>query len=314
MIAGEPKTYKSVLSTDFAVAVASGKPFLGAFKVCHKGAVLYVQEENNENTVQDRNKKITLSKTLTSSTFGGLTVPDDLPIYFSNNYGINLTDSDHRKLLEQTIAEIKPVAVIFDPLYMMLGNADENSATEVRGILKWLTYIRNKYHPAIVICHHYNKAGSGTSSSMRGGNRVRGTSQFHGWVESALYVKKPIEVGKIQIEREFRAYPSTPQIEVTIKLGEPGEAYYEATVEDDNLDYSIILKAEEVVELLSVSERTEKEIMELCKMTRTQTKDVIKQLVDDGIIIATSTSLTGGRGKKMTYVLTKRGAEGVKEV
>ena len=50
MIAGEPKTYKSVLATDLALSVATGKPFLGVYEVMKRGSVLFVQEENNEQT------------------------------------------------------------------------------------------------------------------------------------------------------------------------------------------------------------------------------------------------------------------------
>ena len=64
MIAGEPKTYKSVLATDMAVSVASGKPFLGKYPVRRPGPVLYIQEENSDWLVQDRIRKISMLEAL----------------------------------------------------------------------------------------------------------------------------------------------------------------------------------------------------------------------------------------------------------
>ena len=225
MIAGEPKTYKSVQATDLALSVASGSPFLNYFPVRTIGNVLYVQEENGESTVQDRVNKIASAKGLLVD--GSL--PPNLPIFFSNNYGINLTDEHSRTLLERTIQQINPILIVLDPLYMMLGDADENSAKEVGGVLRWLTYIRNQYGCTIVVCHHYNKSSS--NSGARGGQRVRGSSAFHGWVESALYVKVTQELYTVDVEREFRAFQKMPNYKVKIELGGSGDLYYNTTVE-----------------------------------------------------------------------------------
>ncbi len=306
MIAGEPKTFKSVQATDLALSVASGEPFLGVFPVHKTGPVLYVQEENNEQTMQDRIKKIADQKGLWVETAHGWGLPDDLPMYFSNNYGIDLTQKDSRLLLENTIAELHPILLVLDPLYMMLGQADENSAKEVGDVLRWLTYLRNQYKTTILICHHYNKSGNST----RGGQRVRGTGAFHAWVESALYVKKPSEPGRIKVEREFRAHPPMAELDITIDIGEPGELWYTPIVADSEDDRSISLKKEEICTVLSVSSRGFDEIKELVKMTRAECRKALRELEMDGLIYVEK---GGGRGQKTKYMLTTGGAELVKE-
>lgn len=309
MIAGEPKTYKSVQATDLALSVASGRPFLGSFNVNMRGAVLYIQEENNEQTVQDRLFKIAESKGLLSVSKDGFGLKEDLPIYFSNNYGVDLTDKSSRELIEKTIQEIEPVLVILDPLYMMLGRTDENSAKEVGEVLRWLTYLRNQYKCAILVCHHYNKG----SVNARGGQRVRGSGAFHAWVESALYVSATAERGKVKIEREFRAASPLAEIEVQIEMGSPGELFYKAVVKGTEDDMTLDLKREEVCAVLSATPRTFTELTVLCKMSHADLKTCLTELMADGLVTLPDASVVGGRGKKALYTMTVRGEKGAKK-
>ena len=290
MIAGEPKTYKSVQATDLALSVASGRPFLNYFPVRTVGNVLYVQEENGESTVQDRVNKIASSKGLLVD--GSL--PPSVPIYFSNNYGINLTDNDSRVLLEKTIQQINPVLLVLDPLYMMLGDADENSAKEVGSVLRWLTYIRNQYGCTIVVCHHYNKSSS-SSGNARGGQRVRGSSAFHGWVESALYVKVTQELYTVDVEREFRAFQKMPDYKVKIELGSAGDLYYNTTVEMTQQAGNIKTKSIEqevhteltgnkIMDALS-QPRTLKELEELTGLSSRSLRNKLEICIKDGVVI-----------------------------
>ena len=299
MIAGEPKTYKSVQATDLALSVASGRPFLGHFNVPETGAVLYVQEENNVQTVQDRVFKIASQKGLLTSTPTGLALPNDLPIYFSNNFGINLTEKNSKQLIEDTIKKIKPILVILDPLYMMMGTVDENNATEVSELLKWLTHLRNVYGVSILLCHHYNK-GNGNS---RGGQRVRGSSAFHAWVESAIYVKTTNELYTVKIEREFRAFPTMPELTFKLELGAPGELYYNPQIlnaSEPSAMPTSELKLEEICTFVSTEARTEDEIADKVKLTKMETKRAVAMLVDTGRI---GKVVGGGRGVKATYIL-----------
>lgn len=296
MIAGEPKTYKSVMATDLALSVASGKAFMNTFPVKSIGAVIYIQEENNISTVQDRVFKVAAAKGMLTSTMTGWALPDNLPVYFSNNCGINLTNADSRELIEKTIKEIKPVLVILDPLYMMMGGVDENSATEVGGILKWLTYLRNEYDVSVLLCHHYNK-GTGTT---RGGQKVRGTSAFHAWVESALYVKTSDELYTVKLEREFRAFPSMPELKFKIDLGMPGELYYDPQLIEEEETKPMSMKVEDICTLLKAMPHTIEELQTLSKYSRQDVTDIVKTLILASKVIKLD---GGGKGKHTTYVL-----------
>lgn len=308
MLAGEPKTFKSVLATDLALSIASGKPFLNTFNVHKRGTVLMIQEENNPQTVQDRIFKIgNQKKILVAREDKYFGIPEDLPMFFCNNYGVDLTDSSCRILIEQTIKQTEPILLILDPFYMMLGKANENDASEMRNTLQWLTMLRNKYGVSIMVLHHYNKSNNSLS---RGGQKIRGTSEFHAWVESALYVKTTNKPGEIKVEREFRSFPLLTELKISIDIGEPGELYYVPEVQNADDDRTDDLKKEEILTLLSSMPRTFDEIKTLTKITRAEARKWLKELRDDGLIDYDG---GGGRGKTRKYYLTSGGAKVVKE-
>jgi hypothetical protein len=228
MIAGEPKTYKSVLCTDLALSIASGVPFLGCIPVNKQGSVLFIQEENSASTVHDRVNKIAYSKGLGIETPFGYQLTPDLPVYFSNNFGTDLTDETSLKLIEDTVAKIRPSIIMLDPLYMMLGSGNENDASEMRAVLKWLTSLRNNYGCAVLVIHHYKKGTKQTNN--RGGQNVRGSSSFHAWVESAMYLRTTDSPYMVDIEREFRSFPSSEMLRVEVAMGAPGVLQYHTQV------------------------------------------------------------------------------------
>lgn len=283
MIAGEPKTYKSVISSDMAVSVASGTPFLGRFPVLHQGPVMIIQEENSPWSMQDRIMKIANSRGLLNGKVQvdwprvKVQYPPSLPIYFLNNQGFDLTVEEDRQFLEESLEEIRPVLVIFDPLYLMLGDKDENSSKDIRPVLNWLLNIRYKYKTSVVVLHHWNKSGK----SERGGQRMLGSVLWHGWVESAMYTSVVDEVKhEITIEREFRSFTKPEKIDVTFNLGEPGDYFYRADIRDiipndEDAVYDLI-KASGVV--------SEDEIKETLSISKKQVKQRLKNLLDAGKI------------------------------
>lgn len=283
MIAGEPKTYKSVIATDMAVSVASGKPFLGKFPVRHQGPVMYVQEENSPWLVKDRVKKISFSRGAmngSATMFGSqLTVemPDDLPLYFLNNMGFDFTNEEDRQFMEKSIQEIHPVLIIFDPLYLMLGDKDENSSKDIRPVLNWLLSLRYKYSTSVIVLHHWNKAGK----SERGGQRMLGSVLFHGWVESAMYTRVVNEQNhQIEVEREFRSFAKPDLLNVTFNFGEPGDDYYDARIATE----AARITNDALIEFLKSTRATIEEIKEATGLPVKQLRGRLDKLIKEGQI------------------------------
>jgi hypothetical protein len=280
MISGEPKTYKSTIVTEIAASVATGKSMWGKYKVHTTGPVLYIQEENSPFIVKDRLAKIANAKgalsgkvTYISSHEIEVKFPPVLPIHFLNNLGFDLTVEEDRQLLEEKIKEVKPVLIILDPLYLMLGGADENSAKELRPTLNWLLKVKYTYNTAIMILHHWNKGGM----SARGGQRMLGSATLHGWVESAIYTKVvDEEAHRIQMEHEFRSFSKPPSVEVQFDLGDPGQMKYKVS-----LDNTV-----GVLELVSKGPgKNEKELIKETGLDKKTIERRLAKLERDGAIV-----------------------------
>lgn len=256
IIAGEPKSFKTTIALDMAVAIASGGKFLGEFQTIEQGPVLIIQNENAPWILKDRLEKITAARGLVGKvrrTSEGLfvTFPSPLPLYFINQQGVNLLDPIYQKTLEKAIKTLDPVLIILDPLYLMF-DGDVNSAKDLNPVLNWLLRIKNDYGIGVMLIHHMNKGGN-RSGVVRGGQRMLGSTTLHGWVESALYISSreeeeeeteedegayngKLESGgagsaKITVEREFRGAGMYPRLDIQIKMGEFGSPDYSVVVE-----------------------------------------------------------------------------------
>ena len=313
IVAGEPKSFKSILTLDLAISVASGKPCLGQFPVSEAGPVLIIQNENSDWIMKDRMEKILHSKGLT----GNLEVKDrklkgnfcsPLPMYFINQQGFLLGDPIHQEIVEKAIEEYKPILILFDPLYLMF-DGDVNSAKDLNPVLNWMLKVKNEYNTGIIAVHHWNKGGG----SARGGQRMLGSTTLHGWVESAWYigVKGRTENGdegaseesevtqtadtpvSITIEREFRAGGTRPKIDTSIRLGELGDPTYQIDVKKHvgrgNPSYTEELP-EEILNVLDLRSEvvSQRQISEETGKGRRAIKKALDDLVERGKINLTS--------------------------
>ena len=218
IIAGEPKSWKSTLAMDAAVSVSSGEPFLGKYPVHNPGPVIIVQNENADWIIKARMAAISLHRGIGGSinrngNTWNITWPRPLPIYYINNQAFSISNSEHRAMLEELVREVKPVLIIFDPLYLMF-DGDVNSAKDLNPALNWMLWLRNTYTLSIMLVHHWRKSQGNT---RRGGQRMLGSTTLHGWVESAWYVQSGEE---IEIEREFRAAQEPEKIKLAMSLGD----------------------------------------------------------------------------------------------
>lgn len=244
IVAGEPKVFKSTFTLDLAISVASGQPFLGKYPVLEPGPVLLVQNENADWLMKDKIEKVIANRGLSGKVKKiaerrfEITFPQEIPLYSINQQGYLLNSPEHQVAMEKIIQEMRPVLVIFDPLYLMF-DGDINSAKELNPVLNWLLKLKNEYKTGVMLIHHYNKGNGG--SSWRGGQRMLGSTTLHGWIESAWYLQanepeggNEIAIDKVSdnpvsviMTREFRTAGHYPKIELKLKMGEFGNPSYE---------------------------------------------------------------------------------------
>lgn len=214
IIAGEPKTRKSYLADDIGLSVATGTGVLGHFPVKQRGPVLLIQEEISDAEQKKRLRYMAVAKGLggESEKVGrsGISVvfPNSVPLYLRNRKSFDLTSVEEMEKMTNVVVELEIILLILDPLQLMLGQANENHAHEVRPILQNLLKLKEATGVGIIIVHHYSK-----NQEKQGGQRMLGTQAFHGWCESALYLDKP-EPSVTRVQREFRNFEPMPDFDV----------------------------------------------------------------------------------------------------
>ena len=205
-IAGVGKSYKTVMSLDLALSVASGKPFLGKFDVKKPGPVLLIQEEDPKWRVAHRIRMMADQKKITDIQanfmpnklvveYGGLNVP----LYAAVGQGFLFEDEEKVQAMEEAIEDYQPRMVIFDPLFMLTPGFDEYKSGEITRVLNQLKYWRNKYGCSIAIVHHYNKDSQGDYTQ-----RLYGSMAMYAWSENSLFVTKQRDSNISVIQRDIK--------------------------------------------------------------------------------------------------------------
>ena len=190
IIGGEPKCCKSFLALDLAVAVAAGTPCLRRFAVSRPGRVLLYPAEDALPTVRRRLEGICAA--------AGVALPNlDVQVITAPSLRLDL-DAD-RARLDETVARLKPRLLVLDP-FVRLHRIDENVSGDVAPLLAFLRELQRRHGVAVVLVHHARK-GAG---AIRAGQALRGSSEFHAWGDSNLYLRRDSE-DRIVLTVEHRA-------------------------------------------------------------------------------------------------------------
>jgi RecA-family ATPase len=209
IIGGEPKCCKSFLALDLAVAVAAGTPCLGRFAVARPGRVLLYPAEDALHVVRRRLEGI--------SAAAGVALPDlDVQVITAPSLRLDL-EAD-RVRLEQTVATLKPRLLILDP-FVRLHRIDENVSGDVAPLLAFLRELQRRHATAIAVVHHARK-GAGT---VRAGQALRGSSEFHAWGDSNLYLRRDGD-DRIVLTVEHRAAAAIAAVTLQLNQGDHGLA------------------------------------------------------------------------------------------
>ena len=206
IIGGEPKCCKSFLALDIAVAVAAGIPCLRRFTVPRPGRVLLYAAEDALHIVRLRLEGICAA--------AGLRLAElDVQVITAPCLRLDL-EADRRNLAE-TVATLQPRLLVLDP-FVRLHRIDENASGDVAPLLAYLRELQRRHAMAVIIVHHAKKGGA----HVRAGQALRGSSEFHAWGDSNLYLRRQAE--ELTLAVEHRAAPSIPP--VTLELAQRGTA------------------------------------------------------------------------------------------
>ena len=274
IVGGEPKCCKSFLALELAVAVASGAPCLRHFSVPQPGRVLLYAAEDALHIVRRRLEGICAAA-------GCRLVDLDVQVITAPTLRLDLHED--RAALECTVAHLAPRLLILDP-FVRLHRIDENASGEVAPLLAYLRELQRRHALSVLLVHHARKSAAG----MRAGQALRGSSEFHAWGDSNLYLRRSADTLSLTIEH--RAAPSPPSIMLELKA--QGEALAlqlaqppspASSLAPSCLDERITAALQEASAPLTI-----KELRPLCRVRNATLYERLAALANTGQVLRTS--------------------------
>ena len=171
------------------------------FAVPHPGRVLLYPAEDATHIVRRRLDGICAA--------AGVRL-DQLDIQVITAPSLRLDLDADRSRLEETVAQLKPRLLILDP-FVRLHRIDENASGEVAPLLAFLRDLQRHHAISVVLVHHARKA----AAALRAGQALRGSSEFHAWGDSNLYLRRDGDQ-RIILTVEHRAAAAIPNLPLAL--------------------------------------------------------------------------------------------------
>jgi AAA domain len=268
IIGGEPKCCKSFLALDLAVAVASGTPCLRCFPAGQRGPVLLFAAEDDALVVRRRLEGIAAAAGVD---FEGLDV------HLITVPALRLDRHDDRQALTATVALLQPKLLVLDP-FVRLHCIDENAAAEVAPLLAYLRHLQRDLHTAVALVHHARKG----AAHERGGQALRGSSEFHAWGDSNLFLRRI--GGQLQLSIEHRAAPGRDWLPLELKAHPPVLEVVDHQTAPTPAQPSCRDRIEKVL-AEAVEPLSQKQIRNIVRVRTSDVSQALAALVADGRVI-----------------------------
>ena len=226
IIGGPPKAAKSWMALDMAISVASDTACLGVFDVLEPGRALLFMAEDADAAVRARVAGICRHR--------GLDI-HRLDLHIITATSLRLDLERDRKRLSDVVTDLAPRLLLLDP-FVRLHRGDENDAGHISGLLAYLRELQREHHLAVVVVHHTRKNGGGAVL----GQTLRGSGDFHAWVDSSLYLRRKRDSLILSIEHRSAPAPDSLDLalagddatgDVHLELG--GEQHCDAAADRD---------------------------------------------------------------------------------
>ena len=268
IIGGEPKCCKSFLALDLAVAVASGSPCLRCFPAGQRGPVLMFAAEDDVLVVRRRLEGIAAA--------AGVDF-ESLDVHLITVPALRLDRHDDRQALAATVAQLQPKLLVLDP-FVRLHCIDENASAEVAPLLAYLRHLQRDLHAAVALVHHARKG----AAHERGGQALRGSSEFHAWGDSNLYMRR--SGGQLQLSIEHRAAPGRDWLPLALKEDPPVLQVIDQHPAPARIQPSC---RERIEKVLAEAEEplSQKQIRNLVRMRASEVSQALAALVADRRVI-----------------------------
>ncbi len=273
IVGGEPKSCKSFLALDLAVAVASGAPCLRRFRPAQTGRVLLFAAEEGLAVVRHRLEGIARA--------AGIAF-DHLDIHVITTPSLRLDQADDCARLQDTVAALRPALLILDP-FVRLHRIDENAAAEVAPLLAYLRQLQRSFGTAVVLVHHARKS----AAHVRAGQALRGSSDLHAWGDSNLYLRRRGDALLLTVEH--RAAPSTSGLALELRALDDALALHvvDLVPEASPVAPSPVDRIEEALAQAALP-LSLRQLRRICRMRMATICDVLTTLRTEGRVLKAS--------------------------
>lgn len=205
VIGGSPKSCKTWLALEMAVAVASGRPCLGRFPVPRPGPALVFGAEDAPQQLKHRLEGLARARGADFRTL-------DVRLIVESSLRLDCAQDLQR--LRLTLARHRPKLLVLDP-YVRLQRADENDVRQVSAILSALRELSRSFQAAVALVHHARKNGGDLP-----GQALRGSGDFWAWGDSNLYIARKRDALLLTVEH--RAAASPPPFSLQLRSRDAG--------------------------------------------------------------------------------------------
>jgi hypothetical protein len=292
-VASPPGGYKTWMTFDLVVSVASGKPFLGNIPVHVTGPAIIIQQEDFHGTIAERLAIIAESKfeipplDPEADFFDLPPAAPDLPIYIHPDAELRVDDEIVMERLEALIKEIRPRIVVIDPLYsaVPMGNY---MADAVKHLMEFKR-MRDEYRCTFVFVHHTNKSGSeGFDRQAMWGSQFLNAFLETGWHNRGI----ADEPGVAVVHRHFKGCGSKEKVRVEFDICTEGEYRYGVTVSaatDDDINQAgapagTSAAHQNVLAALADGPATGPALLERCALHKSTLYRALEKLEAQGLI------------------------------
>jgi hypothetical protein len=181
MIAGHPKSAKSIIAAALCLSVVSGEDFLRHWPVTKRGPAIFINGEDGEQMTQPRLRK--LAATL------GISYPQpDLILSCQQECDISTPRGWGR--IARLVRRIKPVITVIDCFRRFAFNVNENNSSEVSPILCRARNLQKETGTAIGFVHHLSR-DTEWNKKVPPIQRLRGSGDFYAWIDTGIGMEHP---------------------------------------------------------------------------------------------------------------------------
>jgi len=231
LLGGKRGFYKSWGALQLAVAIATGQPFLSKYKTSQCN-VLYVDEENGQESLYERISKIKKGMGITEPITG---------LAFSSLNGFKIDNREIREELERFIQENNIRVIIVDTLRRVF-RSEENDAREMNELFAdRLRPLTTRYGITWVLLHHLRKGISGKPISDHL-DELRGSSEMANYADSVIIFERNTRVEDRFMLLHSKSRRTKAHDSVTVGL----------TWSEDSVKFDVLGPAEQILDALGI--------------------------------------------------------------